>query len=151
MAEKTILLKAHPQPALEEYKADAALSPGHLLELTTTGVKVHATAGGKCYALVALEAPSAAVATAYASGDRVSCVWLRAGDEFLGILYNGEAVVIGDYLESQGDGTLRKAVADTSAGTIKVGSLKFVAVEAKDMSGSAGVDPTPFFRVKVIS
>jgi len=47
------------------------------------------------------------------------------------ILYDGENVVIGDYLESNGDGTL-----------IKLGSgvALFVALEALDLSGSSGAE-----------
>lgn len=154
MAYKTILIKGHPEPVLEEYTATAALSPGHVLEIISTGkVQKHGTAGGKCYALIALEnsQQGKVITDAYAAGDQVYCFWARTGDSFLGLLLNGENVAIGDYLESAGDGTLRKLVADTSAGTIKVGSLKFIAAEAVDMSGSAGADPSGFIRVKVIS
>lgn len=151
---KTILIKAFPQPLIEAFKADEALSPGHLLEITTTGVKLHAGDGLKCYALVALEdtTQGKVIGDAYVIATQVQCAWLRTGDIFYGRLYNGESVAKGEYLESKGDGTLKKVVADTSAGTIKVGSLKFIADEACDMSSSAGVDPTGgFLRVRVIS
>jgi len=153
MSAKRILVKTHPEPFLEEYPADAAITPGHILEINSTAeVKVHATAGGKVYALVALEnvTDGKTVTDAYSAGDQVFCAWLSPGDEFYGRALNGENIAIGDYLESAGDGTLRKIVADTSAGTIRVGSLKFIAVQACDMSGSAGADPSPLFRVKAI-
>ena len=154
MAYKTILIKAHPEPVLEEYKADAALTPGHLLEINSTNeVKKHATSGGKCYALIALEnsQQGKSITDDYVLGEQVYCAWLRTGDEFFGILANGENVGQGDYLESNGDGTFKKLVADTSALSIKVGSLKFMANEAVDMSGSTGADPSGRIRVKVIS
>lgn len=154
MAYKTILIKAHPEPVLEEYKADAILSPGYLLEINSTNeVKKHATSGGKCYALFALEnsQQGKSITDDYALGEQVYCWWPRTGDEVLAKLANGENVVQGDYLESNGDGQLKKLVADTSALSIKVGSLKFMANEAVDMSGSTLADPSGFIRVKVIS
>lgn len=154
MAAKTILLKSNPGgPLLEEYVANAALSPGHVLYILSTGkVAVHATAGGKVYPLIALEdrTQGKTVTDAYAAGEQVSCAFLSGGEEFLGRAKDGENIAIGDYLESGAAGELRKAVADTSAGTIVVGSLGFVAMQACDMSGSAGVDPSPLFRVKAI-
>lgn len=154
MAYKSIIIKAHPEPCLSEWPADAAITPGHILEINSTSeVKVHATAGGMIKGLiVALEnSPEGQTITdAYAAADRVYCWHPRPGDEFYGLVLNGENIAIGDVLESGASGTLRKLVADTSAGTIKVGSIVGVALTAVDMSGSDGEDPTGRIRVLVI-
>ncbi len=139
----------------KEAKADAAITPGMLLERTTTGVKKHAGAGLVAQRMFALEnlsvAPSATatIDTAYDTGERVQIGLFPPGGEVYALLANGEKAVIGNFLESNGDGQLKVLVADTSAGTIEVGSIVGVALEAVDMSGSSGVDPSGRIRIEV--
>lgn len=129
-----------------EYQAAAALSPGMLLEVDSNGkVKKHATAGGAVgSALFASEfgERGGKVTDAYAANDQVKVIGCGGGDVVVGLLANGENAAKGSLLESNGDGYLRVVDTDTSAGTIKVGSIVGVALDALDMSGSSGVDPS---------
>lgn len=138
----------------EEALANAALTPGHLIELISTGkVQKHATAGGsKKQCLIALENSPGGVeiTTAYAADERVYYACGRRGDIFNMLIANGENVAIGDELESNGDGTLRKFVADTSALTRTVNCVVGVARTAVDMSGSTLADPSGRCHVQLV-
>lgn len=129
-----------------EKQAAAALSPGMLLELASTGkVQKHAGAGlAVSPVLVASEfgERGGTVADAYATNDQVKLIACGGGDVVVMLLANGENAAIGNKLESNGDGYLRVLDSDTSAGTIKVGSIIGSALDALDMSGSSGVDPS---------
>jgi len=57
------------------------------------------------------------------------------------ILKDGETIVIGDSLESGGDGTLQKYTAGTVVG---------IAEEALDLSGSSGEETTNRLAVKIV-
>jgi hypothetical protein len=139
----------------KEAKADAAITPGMLLERTTTGVKKHAGAGLVAQRMFALEdlsvAPSstATIDTDYDASDIVQIGIFPPGTEVYAWLNNGENAAIGKFLESAGNGKLRVLASDTSAGTIEVGSIVGVALEAVDMSGSSGVDPSGRIRIEV--
>jgi len=153
MAYKTVKIKARGDACIEEYYANAAFKPGHVLYLLSTGrIAKHATAGGALpVIIIAMENQlcGKTIDDEYAAGEQAQ-VWLPgAGDEFYGLLLNGESVHIGDKLESGGDGTLREVDADTSAGTIALDSVVGIAMEAVDMSGSSGADPSGRIRVKV--
>ena len=151
----TILLKADAlsnQNLREERLANAEFLPGHFVELMSTNkLRKHATAGGAITPAIAMEQSDAGgtIATAYTAGDTAYFAWLREGDEVYARLANGENVAIGDKGESAGDGTLRKVVADTSAGTIKPGAIICTFLEAVDMSDSSGADPSGWVRVKI--
>lgn len=144
-AARTIILKG--TPARDERLATAvAIKPGYLLQITSANlVEAFSTAGGTIGAkIVALEndLQGDGVSTSYAVSVMVQYAVVRPGDEVLMHLYNGENVAIGDKVEAHSDGTIRKLVADTSALTVKVNCVIGVALEAVDMSGSTGVDPT---------
>ena len=155
MSQNTILLKADAlsnQNLREERVANAAITPGHFVELMSTNkVRVHATAGGAITPLIACEDSysGGTIDTAYAASGRVFLAWLREGDEVQARLANGETAAIGSKLESYGDGTLRVVDTDTSAGTVKIGSIIATALEAVDMSSSSGADPAGLIRVKI--
>jgi hypothetical protein len=51
---------------------------------------------------------------AYAADARVVCWMPQRGDQVQAILADGQTIVIGDYLESNGDGTLKKYSPDTA-------------------------------------
>jgi len=116
MAYKTIALKRFT-PVEGEALADAALSPGHLLELTTTGVKKHATSGGRAEKMFALEdeLQGKEIGDAYSQSNRVKFNIFRSGDEVYARVTGSPAV--GKFLCSNGDGTLRACKTDSS-GTV---------------------------------
>jgi hypothetical protein len=131
----------------EEYVAAAAISPGHLVELASTGkAQVHSTAGGPAKPMFAFEneLEGETIDDAYAADDVVQVLVSIPGDQVNAVLADGENVSIGDYLESNGDGTLRKYAADTgsSAGELydKPASIVGLAMEALDLSASSGAE-----------
>jgi len=71
------------------------------------------------------------------------------GAEIYALLKNGENAAIGVFLESAGDGTLQVLDADASVGLVKTNSIVGVALEAVDMSGSSGVDPSGRIKVRI--
>jgi hypothetical protein len=152
MAYKTITIKG--DPVRLERAAAAAITPGFLVELTSAdALQAHSTAGGTQAKMFALEDENQGkeIADAYSTGNEVLAAVFGAGDEVLALLADGETVTIGTYVESNGDGYLRAVDADVSAGDIGVQSVVGVALEALDMSGSSGEDPSSQrFRVLVI-
>lgn len=135
-----------------EALANAALSPGHLIELISTGkVQVHATANGPALMMIAVEnsLQGEEVGDAYAAGDLVSYWVLRAGDRFWGKVLNGQNIAIGDKCVSAGDGTFREYVEAASATALEQACL-CIAVSACDMSGSSGVDPDGWCLFEVV-
>lgn len=112
-APKIIALSGHPMRY--EYVANAAITPGHLVEVMSTGkIRKHATAGGvspsRWFADLE-EYAGGTIDTAYAGGDQVPVLSCRPGDRVYATVAAGAAaIVIGDVLESAGDGSLRKAV-----------------------------------------
>lgn len=122
MALKTIIVKG--RGIRKEAKAGGAVTPGHLVKLNSSGeVVVHATAGGKAQRAFAVENELAGdeISVAYAQNDTCFYEVVGAGAEVYGLVAaSAAAIVIGDLLESAGDGTLRKAgniLTDNSGGT----------------------------------
>jgi len=120
---KTILLKGQPQ--YREGIADAALTPGELVEQMTTGnFRKHATAAGvmpsKLFAREE-EYVGGGIDVAYAASDTFPYMACQSGDQVYALVAaSAVAIVIGDLLESAGDGTLRKVTAlitDSTGGT----------------------------------
>lgn len=148
MASTTISLIHMSQ--LEKTKvAYAAITPGMLLAYDSTAgkVKAHATATGNAVPrMFALENEweGENIDTAYAANDQVRVGYFGPGDEVLGILADGQTVVIGDPLESNGAGFLQKHVPDVTDSdggtTVYTEAVVAVALEAKDLSGSSGAE-----------
>lgn len=143
MAKNTIKLKKYLD-VIEEYTASGAITPGMLLEYDSAGkVKAHSSSGGTQVQLIALEdeLQGKGINDAYALADQVQ-VWVaQRGEQAYMILQDGENVAIGDYLVSNGDGTLKKYVAqEESSGpdTIIINSIVAQSLEAKDLSDSSG-------------
>jgi len=148
-AKNTIKLKKYLN-IIEEYEAEAAIIPGELIELNSSGnVQVHSTAGGNSLHMFALEdeLQGNGIDDAYAAGDRVQ-VWIPTrGDQVYAILADGNDVSIGDFLESNGSGELQlhtpdfmnyeSADSDTTI-TAYTNQIVGVALEAVDTSGSSG-------------
>lgn len=156
MAKNTIKLKKYLD-VIMEYEANAAITPGHLVELVSTGkIQKHSTAGGNVLPMVALEDElwGKTIDDAFANGDKVQ-TWICVRGEVANlILADGENVVKGDFLESAGDGTVRKHVPkiDSAADveTIYAASIVGIATEAVDMSDSAGADPSGRIAVMIL-
>lgn len=139
---KNILIKG--DPITKEAKAASALYPGDLIYMNSNGeVAVHATAGGNARPMFAREYSEIGddIAEQYAADDQVVYYVNRAGDEvFARVAAGASAIVIGDPLESAGDGTLRKADAkiDASATTTYYeDNIVGYAMEAVDNSEGA--------------
>ena len=136
MAFKTIVLKG--DPLQKELKADAAITPGMLLERTTTGIKKHATAGGDVRpTLFAIEnsLEGQEIGTDFAAADMCQFVAARPGDEIFALLADDETITVGERLESHGDGML-KAYAVASGEPDYYDRIVGVALEAVDTSSS---------------
>ncbi len=153
----------------EEYVAAAALSPGQLLELTSTGkVQKHSGAGKTALVMFAVEdeLQGKGINDAYAAGDVVQ-VWVPTrGDIAYAKLADEEKVIIGDFVESNGLGFLRKVVrtneswesADSQQAHSIYGShIVGQVLEAKDLTSlstgdsSAATDTTTqFVKIRVI-
>jgi len=118
----------------ERLSAAAGILPGMLVLVDSTGkYAVHATAAGAAETTFALENVAAAdgIGVAYLSG--VTCrggTFMRGQEVYAYLPASAGAVVIGDMLESSGDGTLRKLT-----GSVPLA----VAVDAVDNSGGGAV------------
>ena len=152
MAYKTITLLG--DPIRMERVAIAAFSPGFLVEIDSAGGFVkHNSAGATAATMFALEDENQGkdIDDAYVAATQALVGFFRPGNEVYAQLANGETAVIGTLLESNGDGYLRAVDADTSIGLVGIQSVVGIALEALDMSGSSGVDPSSqFIRVLVI-
>lgn len=96
----------------DEGLALAAINPGHLIMLTSTGVQKHNAPGGLVPLRIALENDihGGTVDDAYAADETVRFILPKPGQRFLGKLPPlAEAVVVGNVLMSHGDGTFEKA------------------------------------------
>lgn len=152
MSKNTITVKNYVK-IREEYVAVAAITPGNLVEVTSAGkVQKHSTAGGNVLPMIAIEdaMQGKLITGAYAADDQVQ-VWVPTrGDIANMLLANGETVVIGDFLESDGLGQVRKHVADSAGAVEAANPIVGVALEAVDMSGSDGVDPDGRILVRIV-
>jgi len=151
MAYNTIKLTKYSDVITEEV-ANAAITPGMLLELMSTDkVRAHATAGGNAMPrMFALEneLEGEGINDAFAADEKVQ-VWIPyRGDIVYAILADGENVAIGDPLESNGAGYLAKHVSDVeSFESAEPGSITVlpeqvvgIALEAVDISDSSGAE-----------
>jgi len=151
MAKQTIKLKKYSD-IINEYDCDEAITPGMLVAVAADGdIDLNSSAGGVCEKLFALEdeLQGRTIDTDYDSGDPVQCWLATPGEEVLAWLKDGEDVSIGAVLVSSGDGTLKEATADSSAVVIEEYPIA-VALEAIDMSGSSGADPTGRIKVRIL-
>jgi hypothetical protein len=124
--------------------ASGAITPGHLLERTSTALtfKVNATANdGRAEKIFAIEdeTQGKTIADAYATGARIFYHHPVPGDKVVARIKQGEDISRGDDLVSGGDGTLQKAGTDSSA-LADDAEIIAVADEDCDMSDSSGVD-----------
>ena len=162
MAYNSIIIKSYTK-IQEEYTATAvAIRPGYLLELTSAGlVQAHSSAEGNCLPMFALEdeLQGRGIDTNYGVSTKVQ-VWIpRRGDIVYALLADGQTVVIGDFLESNGAGALQKHVSETeswenasAAGSITVPPNPIVgqALEAVDLSDSANLTALGRILVRIL-
>ena len=154
MANHSIIVKNYSN-VFEELEANAAITPGHLVELMSTEkIRVHATSAGNALPMFALEdeLQGNGIDDDYAAEDQVR-VWIPGrGDIVYALLANGETAVIGSFLESNADGTLKVYTADLASDDVTIYPLQIVgqAIEAVDMSGSSGVDPDGRIKVRIV-
>jgi hypothetical protein len=159
----------------EEYKAATALIPGMLVEMSSTSgyVQKHSGAGRTVLPMFALEDALQGKGINqndtdenYVAEDQVQ-VWIPTrGDIVYALLADEEKVVIGDRLESNGAGFLRKEVrsqdswesADAQAALSQYDHhIVGIALEAKDLtsldateSSAATATTTQYIQVRVI-
>ena len=146
MAYNTIKVKKYSD-VIEEMVASAAITPGMLLIIENTGkVKAHDQADKDVFPIFALEdeLQGKGIDDAYAANDPVQCWIPSRGDIVNAILADGQKVVIGDPLTSDGYGRLKKHVTDTGASTVPwtvyPEQIVGYAAEALDLSGSSGAE-----------
>lgn len=150
MAKNTIKLKKYLD-VVNEFTATAVeITPGMLLELTSDGlVQAHSNAGGPALTMFALEdeLQGKGIDDNYAASAKVQ-VWTAVrGEEVYALLADGEDVSTGDFLVSDGTGKLKAFTPDSSAVIVEQTPVA-IALEAVDMSGSSGADPSG--RIKVV-
>ena len=138
MTVKTIVLKGQGQ-VRKELIAAAAITPGYLCERTSSNtVQKHAGAGLTAAPMFALEneVVGGNIDTAYVALDTVLLGIFPPGTEIFALVAaSASAIVIGDVLESDGDGTLRIQTADAATDAAQRRSAVAVAIEAVDNSG----------------
>ena len=149
MANRTIIVKG--SGVHKEHQAAAAVSPGHLVEMASaTTVQVHSTAAGNAVAAFARENEifGSDVNTAYAVNDRVLYTVLPPGAEvYARVAAGATAIAVGDFLESAGDGTLRRVATSASTSQAQRASVVAQALEAVDNSGGAS---EAFIKVQIV-
>lgn len=126
---------------VDEGEADAAITPGHLIEYdTTTDLFIpHGTDAGVTQARFARKNPTAdtAAGTApiddpYADGDHVWAAIARRGCRVNALVQASENIAIGDVLVSAGDGALREYVSGTDAAHAPVAVAREAGTDASD-------------------
>ncbi len=140
MASNTIVVKG--VGIRKERIANAAINPGHLVEVMSTDkLRVHASAGGVAQRAFAVENEVFGDdrTTAYAALDNVLYEVLMQGQElYAKLAASAPAIVIGDALESAGDGTLRKQVpGEAGDGLYDEAALAISAGDATDFKTTA--------------
>jgi len=115
MASKVIAVRGEPIVD-EQLNAGEAVTPGHLIDISSGAWIKHAGAGLNASPTFALERDEqgSEITVAYASGDRLKAGFFRPGDVVNALVASGQTLAVGAWLESAGDGTLR-AIAEDAA------------------------------------
>jgi hypothetical protein len=157
MAYNTVKIKKYLD-IIEEYVANAAITPGMLVELMSTGkVRAHATAGAKVLAMFALEdeLQGKGIDQAYAATDPVQ-VWVPVrGECVYALVADGQVIQIGDFLESDGTGRLTRSLDSSNDDPGSPHHIVGVALEALTLNGegsesSWGGSLYPRIKVRVM-
>lgn len=149
MAKNTITLKLRGQALRKEALAGGTITPGHLVQRTSSNTfVVHPNAASNAVPLFATEddLQGKDIGDDYSSGEQVQANFFAQGEEVYAWL-DGEsvAVVIGDPLESAGDGTLVKHTppdleVSGAAPDLQLNQIVGYALEAVDLSDSGTAD-----------
>lgn len=129
----------------DERITDGTITPGMLCQLKSNGnVIAHNRAGGPSERLFALEDDNVGkgITDNYVATDLVKLKRAIPGEEIYAHLTNaGNNIVIGDYMESAGNGKLRKVEASlSSAGNAELpGAIVGVALEAVAIGATARI------------
>jgi|SRR6185436_11511239 len=118
----------------EEGFANAALTPGHAIEVMSTGkLRKQATRGADTQIAFAIENSllGTNIDTAFAADDLVPYILPKKGDEVYAFLTPGTNYVKGDRLDLTGDGTLEKVSSTYKAVAVLMENL--------DLSASGSV------------
>lgn len=141
MAYNTVVVKGYPMR--KEAVAGGGITPGHLINLNSTNkVVVHAGAAKSASAMFAIENEviGNGIDVAYVANDNVLYGIFQPGDEVYALVAAAaSAIVIGDLVESAGDGTVRKVATDTATSQDERHGLVGRALQAVD--NSAGGTP----------
>lgn len=125
------------EPFVREELAVAAFTPGHLIEKTASGFQKHSTAAANAQKIFAMEnlADAGDIDRAYVANETARGGYAQRGDlVYAWVPAAAAAIVVGDALESNGDGTLRKAATDAATDTTQRDSIVAYAAEAVDNS-----------------
>jgi len=144
---KTIKLKGHVGVRCEG-KAAAAITPGMLVNINSTGgIIPHGVSAGNAVKAFALEyeLEGREISADYATNDQVLYEIVPPGAEIYAALpASAAAIVIGDFLTSNGAGYLIKAATNAATSEAQRAGIVAQAIEAVDNSaGPAGT------RIKV--
>lgn len=142
-------IKITGDPVQGEFIVEADLYPGHIVELTSAAadtVKKHTVSGGISLGAVVFEdeLQGKGIRDMIPTGDRAQVMFMRPGEEFLGRVKDTLVVTKGAYVCSAGGGEVKAVTVPDTEHPFAV------AMETVDMSGSAGVDPEGFIRLKRI-
>jgi len=140
MSSNTITLVARYARKEQEFTANAALSPGHLVEVLSTGkIQKHAVAGGLGEKMFAQEdaLQGKTIDDAYVADDKVFIVFPLQGDEINALIQAGQNLTVGTKLVSAGDGTLIDI--DEAATAVTDLSVLAVCIEAIDLTATGDV------------
>lgn len=137
MAPRTIDLNG--SSLRKEANAGGTITPGYLLARSAAGVVVaHAAENDNAGALFALEHDlvGRTVDQDYASGDVVQIgAFPRGGEVYALVAASAVAIVVGNFLESHGDGTLQLTDTDAATDDTQRAGVIAQALEAVDNSG----------------
>ena len=137
MATKVVNLKGSPIP--KEGTAEVAITPGELIERDATDgqFQPHATAAGNAVPMFADINPEigGGLDDDYAVNQQMKAFVAYSGCEVNALVAaSAAAIAIGDYLESAGDGTLRKASSSAATSEAQRAGIVARALEAVDNS-----------------
>ena len=147
----TVLLSGSPNIPQEKNSSEAIL-PGHLVEINNNLLRKHATANGNAQPWFAREALTPDRSSAlepkdvpYQTGETVRWMQCRKGDMVYALVAAAApAIVAGDDLVSNGDGTVKKNVPGSI--TTNVACIIGKAAEAINNSGGSST-----VRIRVIT
>lgn len=116
----------------------ATIKPGYLVRLTSTGLNTHNVAAGNHGRIFAVENDIAGkdIGDTYTVGEKCQYAAFPPGSEVLcRLAAAATAIAVGDYVESNGTGTVRKASTNAATSEAQRAGIIGYALEAVDNSG----------------